>query len=146
MFCDFLRSYPARPSLQELTEAISYLEMELLQYQDLSAFTPEFLEFLDTGDISCISVDGKMTKEMYEKTHHYVFCTIEVIRGKSVLARYLSGKQFSGFIPPDSALNIQRGPSVIKHEDSKITEWIPLDQKTTVTLGGLFNAIASKSK
>lgn len=148
MFVDYLKAYPARPSMDELATAISYLETKIHEYQDLSTFAPEFLQFLETGDISSLTDDGKMSKEIFEKTRSCVFCSIEMIYGRTVLARYLSGKQFSGFIPTDSPLDgiIQRGPCIVKHEESKILEWIPLDQKTMVTLGGLFNTVASKSK
>ena len=150
-FAQYIQAYQGTPSIDELKQVQVLLEQMILDFDlnsRLSAFNPKFLKFLETGDITELAPTGTMAPEIYEATKSYVFCSIEHVSGRTVLARYLSGKNFTGVIPENSPLlkELVRGPCIVRHENNQIADWLALDKELLHTLGALFNNVASKSK
>lgn len=150
-FLTYLQAYTGTLSLNELTEAHNWLTNKIEDAKlsvKTSAFNPQFMAFLVSGDISDLAPTGVMTQEVYLATKSYVFADIEHVSGRTVMGRYLSGKAFTGVMPVDSDLpnELTRGPCVVIHQNNQIQAWLPLDRGDLKLYGGLFNSVASKSK
>ena len=148
---EHIASFSGTITSEDVQAAIRVLEGKLEDLELASrtnGFTPEFIKFLESGDISHLAPDGSMSRQMYDATKTYVFSVIEHIAGRTAVCRYLSGKHFMGVIPQDSDLDktITRGPCIVIHEKGQLKGWLSLTKDQLASLGGIFNHVAARSK